>query len=180
MPSLQNYILSIRPALIHRILNTLRDASASGSDRISTIILKNCVHFLTKPVRLLICSILRHGIWLSIWKHYWIHLLLKRGTPSLCKNYRGIQLTHQISKVIERVMAYLLKPTIQRFQLFGPAQFAYTHDYSSRDAVLFMVTSWLLALSSGKLTYLVLSIISVVDFFFVNWSIIFLRICFVL
>ena len=47
-------------------------------------------------------------------------------------------------------MAYSLKSTIQRFQLFGPAQFAYTHDYSSRDAVLFMVTSWLLALSSGK------------------------------
>ena len=64
------------------------------------------------------------------------------------KNYRGIQLTHQISKVVERVISCLMKPTIDSMHLFGTSQFAYSSDHSSRDALLFMVCSWLLAFAS--------------------------------
>eukprot|EP00973_Karenia_brevis_P094657 12423525-Karenia_brevis.AAC.1 len=41
----------------------------------------------------------------------------------------------------------MMKPAIVRNHLFGNCQFAYTPEHSSRDAVLFMLTSWLLGLS---------------------------------
>ena len=41
-----------------------------------------------------------------------------------------------------------MKPTIDLMHLFGISQFVYSSDHSSRDALLFMVCSWLLAFAS--------------------------------
>ena len=76
-----------------------------------------------------------------------MHPLFKKGIPNSVKYYRGIQLMHQISKV-ERVIAYLMKSTIDSMHLFGSSQFAYSSDHSSRNAVLFIVYSLLLAFAS--------------------------------
>ena len=111
--------------------------------------LKRLKHILVKPFRLLTCCILKSGTWPSIWKHHWIHPLLKRGVANRYRNYRGIQLTHHISKIVERIIASVMIPDIRHNQLFGFSQFAYTQDHSSRDALLLMVTTWLLDFSCG-------------------------------
>ena len=129
------------PNIILTVLRNLRENRASGSDEIVTRILKACIYFLVHPFRILICLILRFGIWPDLWKHHWVHPLFKKGLPNRVKNYRGIQLTHQISKVVERVISCLMKPTIDSMHLFGTSQFAYSSDHSSRDALLFMVCS---------------------------------------
>eukprot|EP00973_Karenia_brevis_P015706 2149274-Karenia_brevis.AAC.1 len=41
-------------------------------------------------------------------------------------------------------------PTIRELRLFGPNQFAYTQDHSARDALLYLITSWLIAFARGR------------------------------
>ena len=148
LPSCIDYIPFVRPNIISKILRTLRENSASGSDEIATRVLKMCAYVLVRPIRILICLILRFGIWPDLCKHHWVNFLFNKELSDRMKNYRGIQLTHQLSKIIERLMSCLMKFTIDSMHLFGTSQFAYSSDHSSRDALLFMVCSWLLAFAS--------------------------------
>ena len=65
-------------------------------------------------------------------------------------NYRGLQLTAQISKAMERYLASMFLPDLIRLGGFGQDQFAYRPDHGARDVILFLVLSWLLLFSSGK------------------------------
>ena len=63
-------------------------------------------------------------------------------------NYRGVHLTSQVSKVIERVLAFrLVIPVARSLSIFGPNQFAYTRGRGARDVIAYLVRSWLLAFS---------------------------------
>ena len=127
--------------VILKILRSLRENSASGSDKIAIGVLKICSYMLVRSIRILVCLILRFGTWPDLWKHHWVHPLFEKNLPNRVKNYRGIQLTHQISKVVERILTSLMKPVIRSMHLFGSSQFAYPVDHSSRNAILCMICS---------------------------------------
>jgi len=71
--------------------------------------------------------------------------MYKRKSRSDAKNYRGVHLTPQLSKAVERVFAKLLEGRLE----FGPRQFAYKKGHGHRDALLFNICSWLSCLESG-------------------------------
>ena len=94
----------------------------------------------------LLRKIINTGIWPETWKAHHIFPLFKRGTSSNSENYRGIQLTPQISKVAERILAHLfITPLVRSVCIFGPNQFAYTRNRGSRDMIAFLMLSWLMA-----------------------------------
>ena len=69
--------------------------------------------------------------------------LHKRSSVFEAKNYRGVHLTPQISKAVERMFADALKPFIDRLDLFGTNQFAYAQGRGARDAVAFLTLTWI-------------------------------------
>ena len=91
--------------------------------------------------------ILRQGVWPSSWKLHWLLPLFKRKSRSLPCNYRGIHLTSQLSKVVERVLGNLFLPRLQHLEKFGPRQFAYSQGRSYKDALTLCVCEWILALN---------------------------------
>ena len=86
----------------------------------------------------------------SFWRDHSIDSIFKRKNLAQCKNYRGIQLSSQVSKIIEQAISSLMMPRIIYEKLFGLLPFAYSPEHSSRDALLFMITTWLILNSSGR------------------------------
>ena len=60
----------------------------------------------------LIVAILAFGEWPALWMIHWVVPLFKRKSVYDAANYRGIHLTSQTSKVVERVIAFLFVPQL--------------------------------------------------------------------
>ena len=84
----------------------------------------------------------------------------KRGSKADPRHYRGIHLTCQISKVVERVLGQTFLRWAVDDTLFGPNQYAYTTARSHKDALAVNTCSWLLSLEKGQLVALYCSDVS--------------------
>ena len=84
----------------------------------------------------------------------------KRGSKADPTHYRGIHLTCQISKVVERAVGQTFLPWASSHFLFGANQYAYTSARSHKDALAVNVCSWLLSLEDGQLVALYCSDVS--------------------
>ena len=89
-----------------KALHSLDEDSALGPDLVPTRILKRCSHVLAPILHRLIVAILALGEWPALWMIHWVVPLFKRKSVYDAANYRGIHLTSQISKVVERVIAF--------------------------------------------------------------------------
>ena len=82
--------------------------------------------------------------WPQCWRFHNIIPLFKRKARSDPKNYRGVHLTSQLSKVAERTIGKLFLPQLLRDGCFGENQFAYSAGRGHQDALALSVLSWLL------------------------------------
>ena len=101
-------------------LSSLRPDSATGPDLLPARILKEMAAGLVKPVALLTCKIVDSGKWPDMWRLHWIVALHKKLSVYNPLNYRGIHLTAQLSKVVERILHSLILPYIDATGAFGP------------------------------------------------------------
>ena len=125
------------------ILKTLKADSATGPDLLPARILKECCLQLAGPLRMLAQSILHFGAWPRSWMVHWIVPLFKKGTVFTPGNYRGIHLTPQISKAMERFLGLMIAPYMSAPVCIGHNQFAYQKARGARDALAFMVITWI-------------------------------------
>jgi len=123
-------------------MDKLRDDSGTGPDLLPARILKACSEALAKPVLLLTMCILLTGAWPQLWRQHWVAPLFKRKSIYQPDNYRGIHLTAQLSKVVERLLKQLYDPFLSSISAFGPNQFAYMLGRGARDALAFLVLTW--------------------------------------
>ena len=134
-----------------RVLEQLDPCSATGPDELPTRILHESAASLALPLLLLACQILRTGCWPSLWLMHWIVPLHKKHAVFKPGNYRGIHLTAQLSKVMERLLGRLWLPDLAKQpSLCGPNQFAYLPEKGARDALAVMVCTWLLGFQQGQ------------------------------
>ena len=75
--------------------------------------------------------------------------LFKRKLVSDPQNYRAINLTMQVSKVVERHLKSWVTVRLEGFA-FGDAQFAYRKHHGARDAVLYYVLFSISGLEVGS------------------------------
>eukprot|EP00973_Karenia_brevis_P075517 10488795-Karenia_brevis.AAC.1 len=98
-------VLLIRPKLVSKVLKELDESSATGIHLLPTRTLQRCFKTLqrraTRIVRIIICS----GRWSDLWLHHRVHPIFKRGSVYKAMNYRGVHVTFQLSKVVERILA---------------------------------------------------------------------------
>ena len=123
------------------IMDKLRVDSGTGPDLLPARILKNCSAALAKPVLSLTLVILSSGIWQDLWRQHWVVPLYKKKSVFHPGNYRGIHLTAQLSKVVERLLKLLYFPHVMSSLAFGPHQFAYTTGRGARDALALLVSA---------------------------------------
>ena len=135
-PPAQASFLRVRLRTAKFMLASLRADSGTGPDILPARVLKACAAELALPVVLLGRLILRCGRWPECWCVHWIYPLFKRSAVTDPENYRGLQLTAQLSKVFERLLGDLFVPRLEHVGAFGPFQFAYRSDHSVRNAVL--------------------------------------------
>ena len=85
--------------------------------------------------------------WSESWRVHRVVPIYKKKALFAAGNYRGTHVTAQLSKVAERLLLPLIEPHISRAVAFGPNQFACTKGRGARDALAFLMMSWLLALN---------------------------------
>ena len=95
-------------------------------------------------------SILSSGEWPQLWRQHWVAPLHKKKSVYQPDNYRGIHLTAQLSKVVERLLKTLYSPYLSDISAFGPNQFAYTVGRGARDALALLMITWVQALGIGQ------------------------------
>ena len=132
-------LLQFRSRHAYRHLSQLDSASATGPDNLSTIFLKNIAGVISFAFAQLARRIITTGIWPSLWKRHWIVPLFKKGSRHLASNYRGLQITSQLSKAMERFIGAHFLDLLSFSGSFGLSQFAYRKYHGSRDALLFIV-----------------------------------------
>ena len=119
-------------------------------DQLPARILKYCAVALARPVLLLTLSILSAGVWPQLWRQHWVTPLFKKKSVYHPGNYRGIHLTAQLSKVVERLLKLLYDPYLSSTSAFGPNQFAYSVGRGARDALALLVLTWVKALGEAR------------------------------
>jgi len=149
-PDEPDTFIPIRTRNIERFLAKLEESSGTGPDFIPARILKWLASLLALPFAKLARLIVSQGIWPNIWKIHWICGIFKKKSIYDPLNYRGVQLTAQMSKAMERFLASTFMPDIINLGAFGENQFAYRKEHGARDAVLYLIMSWLLLMANGK------------------------------
>ncbi len=138
--------LRLRVRTVYKVLKNLDENSGTGPDLLPARILKRCARELALPVTLLARKLLREHRWPSCWRQHWIHGIYKRGSKALGKNYRGVHLTPQLSKVVERAIGSLFIPWLESVEAFGANQFAYSKGKGYKDTLTINVNNWILLL----------------------------------
>ena len=112
--------MEITEDIVEKTLSELRCDSATGPDAIPTKIMKECAKQLARPLFILANRILDTGRWPDIWMVRWIVPLHKKNNVYTASNYRGVHLTAQASKVMERVIRKILNRFYSTIQLLVP------------------------------------------------------------
>ena len=142
---LQDRAEFLTPEAAQKIMSNLREDSATGPDAVPTRIIKRCSAVLAYPVYLLGMSILATGQWPCLYTRHWIACLFKKKSVYDASNYRGVHMTAQFAKILERFVGLAFLPTLACEISVGPNQFAYLKQRGARDALAYLVLSWLAA-----------------------------------
>ena len=132
---------------IQKLLSALKN-TATGPDLVPARVLRECAPELAVPVQLLLQLILKCKVW--PWRTHWLCPLHKKKSLHNPAHYRGVHLTPQVSKVIERALAQMIITKLLRDKAFGELQFAYMSGRGARDALALLTLSWIAALNTGK------------------------------
>ena len=101
-----------------KVMSDLREDSATGPDKVPTRIIKRCANALAFPVRLLATLILKTGRWPELYTKHWVACLHNAN------NYRGVHMTAQFAKVLERFIGLAFRPIFSCEMSVGYNQFA--------------------------------------------------------
>ena len=146
-----DYFLPIRTRDVKRSLRKLKADSATGPDGISALVLQKCAAEVAYPLAMLIRKMVATCRWPCCWREHWVVPLFKKKSRADPRNYRGVHLTPQLSKVTERVVGKLFQRFLENSGAYGMRQFAYGKGTSIHDALLLSVLSWLSMMERGYL-----------------------------
>ena len=124
---------------VKKIQSTFKNNKSAGTDKLKTEGLKyNSSESLTKMLVLLMTLIWTLILTPSEWLHATINCLYKKGIMSDAKNYRGLSIGANMSRMIAKII-------IDRFKLayeanISEAQFGFRQNRSTSDAIFILKT----------------------------------------
>ena len=81
--------------------------------------------------------------WPESWLVHWVLPLYKKKAVWNAGNYRGVHLTAQLGKATERLLQHQFGKDLASKECTGENQFAYKKERGARDALAFLVLTWL-------------------------------------
>ena len=141
--------LVVRSRHATKILKALKEDKATGPDLVATRLLKKGADELGVVLAKLGRLLLDSGRWPKAWRTHWVFPLYKKKAVHDAKNYRGIHLSSQVSKVLERLLGRFFLPLLEVTGGFGKNQFAYRKERGCRDALALNVLQWIWWLHNG-------------------------------
>ena len=140
----------VRARTATKLMKELDEESSTGPDSLATRLLKRCSSTLGRPVAKLTRLLLDSGRWPEKWRLHWILPLYKKRSVYDPGNYRGIHLSAQLSKVVERLVAASLVLYLEDTCVFGLNPFAYRKERSCKDALAMNAIQWIWWLHLNK------------------------------
>lgn len=130
--SMNSYLATTDEIL--NIIGNLKD-SAAGPDRLKPKVIKLVKHELVVPIKHVVNTSLKKGIFPDKLKEALITPIYKKGAKDLVNNYRPISVLNVFSKVIERVMHKRLVSYCEAANIFFDRQFGFRSGHSTEMAV---------------------------------------------
>ena len=127
----------------------LRSDKAPGPDSVHPHILKTFADSLCKPLAIIYNSTLANETLPKIWKTGNITAIFKKGDKTLPQNYRPVQLTSIVSKIIESIITDHILVHLIANNLEDLHQHGFTHGRSTVTNLIQALNIWTEALSHG-------------------------------
>ena len=96
--------VAFRTRYTKQLFRALDPSKATGSDKISAVILKRLSDSLAMPFTRVCRRLYYEGCWPDVWKMHLLVPIYKRGSAFNPSNYRGVHLTSILSKLAEKVI----------------------------------------------------------------------------
>lgn len=133
------YLTPVTCDEVIRYIALLKKNKAPGIDKITSEILKACIHTIAPVITHLINVIFKTGVCPSHFKTALIVPIHKGGSISDAENYRPISLTSSISKIFERALKDRITGFIDRYNILSDRQFGFRSGVSTEDALTSVV-----------------------------------------
>ena len=125
--------MRLRVRTVRRLLRNPDATSSTGPDLLPARLLRELSEVLSLPVTLLSRQLVEEARWPNCWRQHWVHPIHKRKSKADANNYRGVHLTTQLSKVVERAIASLFLLYVEVESMFGDHQYAYGKGRGYKD-----------------------------------------------
>ena len=139
---LMSGFLPLRRRTAKKLLSKLDAKIATGPDKLSARIFKECAEELALPIVLVARRLLSLAEWPKSWRFHWVTPLFEKSARSDAGKYRGVHLTTVFSKVVERLIGNVLTPFPRKVGAFGSNQWAFQTWRSGRDMLALLTTDW--------------------------------------
>ena len=120
---------------IIEILHTLKPKTSTGSDCVTSKLLKLVKYEIAIPLKILINACIKANYFPKIWKIAKIIPLYKAKDPTEMTNYRPISLLPAMSKIYEKVLHARIVEHMNRYGLFYNRQFGFRQKHGTTHAL---------------------------------------------
>ena len=136
---------------IEKSIQSLKPKTSSGTDHVSSILLKFCSDIISKPISAIINQSLKNGIFPDKLKIAKIIPIFKKDDEGDSNNYRPISLLPAISKLFERIVHNQLFHYLTINRLLYDHQYGFREKYSTESATLEFIDTILQDLDNSKI-----------------------------
>ena len=150
------YLNPTTPHEVEKTIVGLKNSKASGSDGITTDLLKALSPVISTPLATLVNCSFKLGVFPSILITAIVTPVFKKDDRRIFGNYRPISLLSILSKVFERLFQSRLSAFLSITNFLSPSQFGFRNGHTTIDAIAKLVADTLLGFDNGRFTVAVL------------------------
>ena len=140
---------------VFSLLNKLSKSKATGRDKISARLIRECADLICISVCKIFNYSLTTGIFQDDWKCAKVTLLFKQGSSSDMNNYRPISVISVVAKVFERITYDQVYVNLSEHSIISKSQSGFRSLYSTVTALLEATDSWAFDTDRGNVNAVV-------------------------
>jgi len=129
-------IVYFNPEDIKKKVLHMKSRSSPGPDKITPIVLKECIDVLKLPLSILFNMSIQEGVVPEDWRIANVTPIFKKGQKCEPSNYRPISLTSHVGKLMERIISDKIKKHLQDHSLLNEAQHGFRQKRSTTTNLL--------------------------------------------
>lgn len=128
--------IRITPKIIESLINNLNISKAPGPDGIHAKIIKECSQCFSYVLCILFNKSFIEGVLPYQWKEANVRALFKKGSKTLCNNYRPVSLTSIVCKLLESIIRDAMLDYLESNNKIVVNQYGFRPGYSCSTQLL--------------------------------------------